>query len=142
MIHHTGGYMKDEGFTILEVLISLSLMIVFSMTIFLFFKSVNVGLAAAVSDFKKSYVILRADDAFRQKVRQVDVPYWDDPEKYLDALSGELAAVDTHGVIQSIKPVRRMGVVSGVVVVCMYENQSFEVLESFNSSSIAGMYNE
>lgn len=134
--------MKDDGFTIFEVLVSLSLMIIFSTTIFVFFKSVNVGLAAAVADFKKSHIILRADDAFRQKVRQVDIPYWEESDKYLDALSGELAAVDMYGVIQSIRPIRKMGVVSGIVIACMYENQSFEVLESFKSSSIVGKYNE
>jgi hypothetical protein len=83
---------EDSGFTFIETLFTLTLVLLISVAVFNAFFTVLRHNGSALSEIKKAYILLSFDQKLRGEIEKTYIPYWENSKTYADELCENIIA--------------------------------------------------
>jgi len=105
-----------EGFTLMEAIVSIAIIITISGCIIVAFTSGNKANYKSLNAVRTANLILKTDRYIREQTDSLHVPYWLKPDESIEAFKNELLRSNIGKQIKTINTMYDNGIPRGIIV--------------------------
>ncbi len=128
---------SESGSTVIELVVSLTIIVAVASTLFLAFQSGNDGTSYGIRAMRSAYRALACDDAYRTAVRETGIAYWDRTESRVKELEARLRGIPRGGRVTNVRTIASpRGIPVGVEIRYVLDGKEHETVETFGSRGV------